>query len=481
MAAAYSYAVNREAGAAGNRSLMPLACNRTDHGRRGGMLSFIPHTDTDVSVMLDAVGLDSTSDLFESIPEEIRLDSPPYTGVPQALSEPELIEKMKALAGRNRGGLTCFAGGGAYDAFVPAAVRAIASMPEFATAYTPYQAEVSQGVLQALFEYQTLICRLTGMEVANASLYDGATALVEGVALAAAVTEKTRILVSAGLNPRFRNVLETMAVGHKWEISDVHLEGGISAWPPVADEVAAVVVQHPNYLGCLEDVGAVAEGAHVAGALLIVVTDPIANGILKTPGALGADVVVGEGQQLGSQLNFGGPYLGIFATKHAYVRQVPGRIVGETIDADGKRAYALALQAREQHIRREKASSNICTNQTLMAVAAAASLAWLGPAGIRGAAESASLLAHYLAERLCEIPGCALVTEAPFFREFALRLPIPAADVIEALAGEGFLAGVDLVGDFPDLGDAILIAITENRTRKEVDQYVQAMNKVITK
>lgn len=442
-------------------------------------MSFIPHTDTDVGVMLNTLGLDSTSDLFNSIPDEIRLDSPPEAGVPAALSEPELIADMKACADMNRRGLTCFAGGGAYDSFLPAAVSAIAAKPEFATAYTPYQAEVSQGVLQALFEYQTLICRLTGMEVANASLYDGATALVEGVALATAVTGRSKVLIGEGVNPRFRHVLETVAVGHGWEIATVRLEGGVSERRPVTDEVAAVVVQHPNYLGCLEDVGAIAEGAREAGALSVVVTDPISNGILKTPGVLGADVVVGEGQQLGSALNFGGPYLGIFATKDAYLRQVPGRIVGETVDADGKRAYALALQAREQHIRREKASSNICTNQTLMAVAAAAALAWLGPAGIRRAAESASLLAHYLADRLCEIPGCALVTKAPFFREFALKLPISAADVIEAMADEGFLAGVDLVGDYPDLGDAILIAVTENRTRREADQYVKAMNKVI--
>ncbi|RIK07415.1 MAG: aminomethyl-transferring glycine dehydrogenase subunit GcvPA [Acidobacteria bacterium] len=444
-------------------------------------MSFIPHTDADVGVMLDTVGLDSTINLFDSIPDEIRLDFPPSSGVPQALSEPELIASMKALAGRNRGELVCFAGGGAYDAFVPAAVSSIAAKPEFATAYTPYQAEVSQGVLQALFEYQTLICRLTGMEVANASLYDGATALVEGVALAAAVTGKSKIVVGAGLNPRFRQVLETVASGHSWDITSVPLEGGVSAWPSIDGDVAAVVVQHPNYLGCLEDVGLVTARASEAGALSVVVTDPISNGILKTPGALGADVVVGEGQQLGGALNFGGPYLGIFATKDAYLRQVPGRIVGETVDADGKRAYALALQAREQHIRREKASSNICTNQTLMAIAATAALAWLGPQGLRRAAESSSLLAHYLADRLCEIPGCSLATTAPFFREFALKLPLPAADVIERLADEGFLAGVDLTGDYPDFGDAMLVAVTENRTRQQADQYVEAMNKVIKK
>lgn len=445
------------------------------------MLSFIPHTDTDVGVMLNAVGLDSTSELFASIPDEIRLEFPPVSEVPAALSEPELVSSMKVCAGRNRDGLKCFAGAGAYESFVPAAVSAVVAMPEFATAYTPYQAEVSQGVLQALFEYQSLICRLTGMEVANASLYDGATALAEGVALASAVTGRSKILVGAGLNPRFRQVLETLAVGHSWKISTARLEGGVSPWSAIQDDIAAVVVQHPNYLGCLEDVGLAAARASEAGALSIVVTDPIANGILKTPGEMGADVVVGEGQQLGGALNFGGPYLGIFATKEAYLRQVPGRIVGETVDADGKRAYALALQAREQHIRREKASSNICTNQTLMAVGAAAELAWLGPEGIRRAAESSSLLAHYLADRLCEIPGCAFVTTGPFFREFALKLPLPSADVIEAMADEGFLAGVDLTGDYPDFGDAILIAVTENRTRQEADQFVDAMNKVIKK
>lgn len=444
-------------------------------------MSFVPHTDADVGVMLDTIGMDSTLDLFASIPDEIRLDSAPTAGVPSALSEPELVAGMKALSIRNRSELICFAGGGAYDSFLPAAVSAISAKPEFATAYTPYQAEVSQGVLQALFEYQTLICRLTGMEVANASLYDGATALVEGVALTAAVTGKSKVMVSAGLNPRYRRVLETVAAGHSWEISTVQLDGGVTSWPSVGGDVAAVVVQHPNYLGHLEDVGLVAAGASDADALSVVVTDPIANGLLKTPGSLGADVVVGEGQQLGSALNFGGPYLGIFATREAYLRQVPGRIVGETVDADGKRAYALALQAREQHIRREKASSNICTNQTLMAIAAAAALAWFGPGGIRRAAESASLLAHYLSDRLCEIPGCELVANAPFLREFALKLPIPAGDVIEAMADEGFLAGVDLMGDFPDLGDAMLIAVTERRSRQQADQYVEAMKKVINR
>lgn len=443
-------------------------------------MSFVPHTEGDVALMLDTIGIDDISDLFDSIPENIRLTSP-IEGLPGPLDELELTREFERIAASNRTDLICFAGGGAYDSLVPAVVKAIGARPEFATAYTPYQAEFSQGVLQALFEYQTLICRLTGMDVANASLYDGASALAEAVALATAATGRNRVVISKGVNPRYRKVLATLASGRNWEISVVDIVDGITQWQEIPSNTACLILQHPNYLGHIEDVRCSCALARDAGALCLVVTDPIANGILKNPGSEGADVVVAEGQSLGMHLNFGGPYLGMFATREEYVRYVPGRIVGETLDADGKRCYALALQAREQHIRREKASSNICTNQTLMAIMAAATLCWLGPQGLREIAVRSALRAHYMAEELEQVSGCCIAAGAPFFREFALRLPQPADEVLEAMANEGFLAGVALGDDYPELGEAILIAVTEKRTRQEIDRYIESLKKVIGK
>lgn len=440
-------------------------------------VGYVPHTTDDVETMLEAVGLEKAADLFSVIPDQLQIGSLP-AAVPDALSEPELLREMSAIASRNMGQLICFAGGGAYDSFVPAAVEALASQGEFATAYTPYQPEVSQGVLQALFEYQSLICRLTGMEVANASLYDGASSAVEAANLAAAVTGRTRFVVSEGVAPNTRAVLATFGKGSEYAFEVASLDDGLTRWPAIRDDVAALVVQHPSYIGSIEDVAAAAELAHANEALCIVVTDPLANGILKRPGDLGADVVVGEGQQLGNALSFGGPYLGLFATRMKYLRAVPGRISGETVDLDGRRSYALALQGREQHIRREKASSNICTNQTLMAVAATVALSWLGPTGISRAAELATVNAHDLAEKLASIDGCDLATTAPFFREFVLKVPKPANEVLAGLAEFGFLGGIDLSGHYPEYGDAILVAVTERRTKQEIDSFVEAVQRV---
>ena len=388
---------------------------------------------------------------------------------------------MARLAGRNRPAgrdLVCFAGAGAYDHDVPAAVRRLAFRSEFVTAYTPYQPEVAQGVLQALFEYQTVLCRLSGMDVANASLYDGASATVEAVNLAVAATGNQRVWMSRGVHPNWRQVVATFAEGTGHELMDVPLAEGVTAWPSEEGASAgAVVVKYPNYLGCLEDLTAAADAARRAGAFLVVAFDPVAAGVLKPPAAYGADVAVGEGQPFGTPLSFGGPYLGLFACRREHVRRLPGRLVGETVDADGRRAYVTTLRTREQDIRREKASSNVCTNQTLIAVACVIQLAWLGTAGLRELAVRCARGTRYAREALLAIDGVEPLVGAPVLREFALRTPLAADVVAERMAEEGFLAGVAL--DDEEYGDGLLVAVTEKRTRDEIDAYVSAFEKVV--
>jgi glycine dehydrogenase subunit 1 len=433
-------------------------------------VDFVPHTDDDVAVMLEAVGLDRLSDLFDSIPGELRLDRDLDT--PGPLAELEVRRLLASYASRNRTDLVCFAGGGAYDHDLPSPVRALLR-PEFATSYTPYQPEVAQGVLQGLFEYQSMLCELTGMDVANASLYDGASALVEALNLAAAATGRHEIWMSRGVNPRFRAMARTCAEGSGLTIDEV------DTWP-ASGQPAALVVGQPHYLGAVEDVAAVADQAHAAGALCIVSLDPLLPGLVVRPGDAGADVVVGEGHIFGSPLNFGGPYLGLFATHRDHVRQVPGRIVGRTVDADGRPCFVLTLQAREQHIRREKAQSNVCTNQTLMAIAAAIHLSWLGPQGLRELAIHCARKARYAAAQLTAVAGVELVqADRPFVREFALRLPRPTPEVLAGLADEGFLGGVDVTDDYPETGHGLLVALTEKRTREEIDGLAAALRKVV--
>jgi len=435
---------------------------------------FAPHTDEDVRAMLDVIGVASLDDLFDQIPDAVRLHRP--LGLPQGRSEQEVAAEVTAFAARNRStdDLVCFAGAGAYDHFVPSVVWALAGRSEFATSYTPYQPELSQGVLQTLFEFQSMVCELTGMEVANASLYDGATALVEAVHMAR--QGSGRVLVSGGVDPRLTATLATYGRGagftpEVWDVPDGH--GGE---PSLEEGVAAVVVQHPNVWGVLEDVAGLAERAHAVGARLIQVFDPLSLGVLAPPGELGADVAVAEGQPLGNHLVFGGPYLGILAARLADVRKMPGRIVGATVDVDGAPGYVLTLQAREQHIRREKATSNICTNQTLMAIAATVYLAWLGPAGLVEVGERCAAKAAYLFERCTAIPGVrARFPGAPFLREFALGLPRPAADVVDAMLERGYLAGVPE----PMRDDGLLVAVTERRTRAELDGYAEALAAVL--
>ena len=434
---------------------------------------FVPHTDEEIQSMLGFVGLSSLDELFDAIPAVLRLST--GLDIAPGLSEPDVMAEMERLAGRNRAcgaDLICFAGGGAYDHEIPAATRRLAFRSEFVTAYTPYQPEVAQGVLQALFEYQTLITRLTGVEVANASLYDGASACVEAVNLAVAASGRSTVWLSQGVNPTWREVIRTFAAGTGHDIVEVPLAGGVTAWPD-GGEPGAVLVQYPNYLGCLEDL----ERARRHGAPLLVAFDPVSAGLLRSPGSQGADVVVGEGQPFGTPLSLGGPYLGLFACRLEHVRRLPGRLVGETVDTEGRRAYVTTLRTREQDIRREKASSNVCTNQTLIAVCCAVQLAWLGTAGLRELALRCARGTRYTREALLAIDGVEPLVDAPVLREFAVRTPVPGDVVVERLADEGFLAGVPLHDDYG--GNGLLVAVTERRTRVEIDAYVGAFEKVI--
>jgi glycine dehydrogenase subunit 1 len=436
-------------------------------------MHYAPHTDDDVREMLARAGAETIDDLFSSIPEQVRLGN--GLDLPDGVSEMEVVEDLRALAARDRSAddLVCFAGAGAYDHYVPSVVWALAGRSELVTSYTPYQPELSQGVLQLLFEYQSMICELTGLDVSNASLYDGATALVESVNLARAATGRSRVLISAAVDDRYVRVLRTYGRGAGYEPEVFDAPGGLGGSPRVQDDVAAVIVQHPNGYGALEPVRELFAAAHEGGARAIQLFDPLSLGVLAPPAALGADVAVAEGQSLGNHLNFGGPYLGIIAARTEDVRRLPGRIVGETLDADAKRGYVLTLQAREQHIRREKATSNICTNQTLMAIAATVYLAWLGPGGLRELGERCHAKARYAAEQLCRADGVELLyPDAPFFKEFALRLPRPAEDVREALLGRGILSGVPLPQAGPDV---MLVAVTERRTREQIDAFAHAL------
>jgi glycine dehydrogenase subunit 1 len=439
------------------------------------MPSYVPHTDAEIAGMLDFLGLDSLDQLFEVVPAALRLAG--GLDLPDGLSEPDAAAEMERLAGLNGAAdLICFAGAGAYDHEVPAAVRALAGRSEFVTAYTPYQPEVSQGVLQALFEYQTMVARLTGVEVANASLYDGATACVEGVNLAVAASGRSTVWVSQGVHPTWRETIRTFAAGTGHDLVELPLEGGTTAFPSDGDAPGAVLVQYPNHLGCLEDVAAARRVADEHGALLVVAVDPVAAGLLRTAGSFGADVVVGEGQPFGTPLSFGGPYLGLFATTMAQVRRIPGRLVGETVDVEGRRAYVTTLRTREQDIRREKASSNVCTNQTLIAVAATISLSWLGTSGLRELALRCARATRATREALVAIDGVTPLVDAPVLREFAVQTPVAPEVLIERLAEEGFLAGVPLE---PEYGQGLLVAATERRTAAEIEAYASAFEKAV--
>ena len=440
-------------------------------------MRFAPHTDTDIREMLSTCGLGSLDELFDQIPASVRLEGP--LDIPDGVSEMEILADLRSLAGRNRHAddLVCFAGAGAYDHYVPQVVWALAGRSELYTSYTPYQPELSQGVLQALYEYQSMICQLTGLDVSNASLYDGPTSLVEAVHLARAATGRERVLVSGTVDPRYVDVLTTYGRGAGYEPEVFSAPGGRGGRPDIGSDVAAVIVQHPNHYGILEPAAELFAAAREAGARAVQVFDPLSLGVLAPPGELGADVAVAEGQSLGNHLSYGGPYLGIIAARMQDIRRMPGRIVGETADVQGRTGYVLTLQAREQHIRREKATSNICTNQTLMAIAATAYLAWLGPEGLRELGSQCAAKAAYAAARMTEVEAVELLfPDAPFFKEFAIRLPRAAPEVRDALVERGFLAGVPL----PEAeGRALLVAVTERRTRRDIDGLAEALKQVL--
>jgi glycine dehydrogenase subunit 1 len=454
------------------------------------MADYLPHTSDDVASMLDFLGMDSLDDLFAHIPAAVRLAN--GLEIEPGLSEPDVAAIFAGYTSKNTAkatAMTCFAGGGAYDHEVPAVVKALASRSEFVTAYTPYQPEVAQGVLQAIFEYQTLVSRLSGLPIPNASLYDAATALVEALNMAGGATGRQKMVISAGIHPHWRHVARTFARGTGHEIVVVPLRDGVTDWESVdVSGAAAVVAGYPNYLGVLEDLSMAKSLALREGALFVVGADPVAAGVLKTAGQWGADVFVGEGQAFGTPLSFGGPYLGLFACSEDQVRRLPGRIVGETVDSSDRRAFVTTLRAREQDIRREKATSNVCTNQTLMAVTAAIQLGWLGTYGLREIATRCARGAHYLFDELVALPGVTPVSTQPYFREFALHLGRSADEVIERMAEHDVLAGLSLNalchGTDPSiegsLEDVLLVTVTERRTKDEIDDYVTAMKEVLS-
>lgn len=438
--------------------------------------------------MFDAIGIQSIEELFTQIPAELQLKR--ELDLPSPVSELALQQEMESRLGRwDTGSKTCFLGGGVYDHFIPAVVDEIASRGEFYTAYTPYQAEASQGTLQAFYEYQTLICQLTGMDVSNASLYEGGTAVSEAVFMAMRINGRhQKVAVAGTLHPEYRQVLETYFARLGTQLVELpHTNGVISAETcraAIDSETTALVIQQPNFFGCLEDVATLTEIAHAAGALSILSFDAVSPGLLKKPADYNVDIAVAEGQPLGTPLQFGGPLLGIFTCRNEYVRKMPGRLIGKTVDRKGKECFALNLQAREQHIRREKATSNICTNQGLLALRTTVFLATVGPRGLKQMATLSHQKARYAVDLLTRIPGVTLKFAQPFFREFLLQTPRPADEILNALAGKGINAGPDLarfrMTNAEGWKNCFLVALTEKRTRREIESFAAALSEVLS-
>ncbi len=436
-------------------------------------MHFIPVTCEQRETMLRAVGARSMEGLFEVIPPEVRLTRD--LALPSGMSEIELAAHLEELADENETRLVSFLGGGCYDHYVPAVVDAVVSKPAFFTAYTPYQPEVSQGTLQAVYEYQSMVCALTGMDVANASMYDGATAFVEAALMAARVTKRDRVVVSASVHPEWRAVLDTYAASGIIKVVTCPAKAGATDMTALVDlvaDAAAVLVASPSFLGCVEDVSAIAEVAHAAGALAVVAANPVLLGVMEAPGNLGADIVVGEGQPLGSAVSFGGPGFGLFACREQFIRQMPGRIVGRTVDVEGRTGFVLTMQTREQHIRREKATSNICSNQALNALAAGVYLSAVGAEGLAGIGRSCVAKAHHLQAALVATGRFSVVSDALFANEFALRYDGDVAAMQAAMLERGFLAGIDLSRFGSEYDGLVLFAVTEKRTRAQMDRFV---------
>ncbi|HOP07850.1 MAG TPA: aminomethyl-transferring glycine dehydrogenase subunit GcvPA [candidate division Zixibacteria bacterium] len=443
-------------------------------------MAYIPNTDDDRSRMLKKIGVDSFEQLLTGIPEHLRFKKD--LNIP-SLSEMELLREIAERAADNRNGLICFAGGGVYDHFIPAALPTIVNRPEYMTAYTPYQAEVAQGTLQVIYEFQSHICRLTGMEVANASMYDGATASAEALLMAARVTRRDKLVVSETVSPLFRDVIATYLSGRDMELVVVPMLDGHTDLDglksQVDDKTAAVLIAQPNFFGLIEEAEAVAEIAHNIGAKLVMAVDPISQALLKTPAECGADIVVGEGQPLGMPLSYGGPLLGFFAARKDLVRQVPGRIASRTKDVDGRDGFVLTLQTREQHIRREKATSNICTNQALCATTAAVYLTLMGRQGLKQVALLSAERAQETARAMFALGNFEPYFEGPFVREFAVKTPIPAKQIIQDMVESGVLPGIDAGRWYRSLPNCLIVAATEKRTAQDITCLTSGLKDVV--
>jgi glycine dehydrogenase subunit 1 len=442
---------------------------------------YIPHTDKNVREMLEAIGMTNLEALFEAIPPEYRLSSP--LTLPRPLSETDLIRHLQGLQSHT---YTSFLGGGAYHHFIPAVISHLTSRAEFYTAYTPYQPEISQGTLQAIFEYQTLMCQLTGMEVSNASMYDGASSLAEAVLMAHRITGRRKILISEAVHPEYRKVIRTYIDPDEQEIVPLpYLKGEgrtdeKALTQRIDQNVSAVVIQNPNFFGVIEDFRNISEKVHRAGGLMIACfSEAVAYGILRPPGESGADIVAGEGQSLGIPLSFGGPYLGIFTTKEKFVRNMPGRLVGETVDLEGERGFVLTLATREQHIRREKATSNICTNEGLCAMMATIYLSCLGKKGLRELAMMNLSKAEYAKKAALKIRGCHLTFSSPTFNEFVLKVAEDPEKVLKRMETEGMLGGLNVASFYPELDHHLLVTVTEMNTRQEIEQWARALERTL--
>jgi glycine dehydrogenase subunit 1 len=448
-------------------------------------MPYIPHTEKDIQEMLHVVGAASVEDLFKVIPDNLNLKQ--TLTLPAALSEQELIQELTNIGRKNAtvDEYISFLGAGAYHHYIPSIVNHLISRSEFYTAYTPYQPEISQGTLQAIFEYQTLICQLTGMEVANASMYEGASATAEAVLMTRRINNGSKVLLSSSLHPEYREVVNTYLSSNGSDIKEILYCTETGRTLPetvekfIDSNTSCVVIQHPNFFGSIEDIKAISELVHKNNSILIVaITEPISLGLLKPPGEMGADIVVGEGQSFGNNLNFGGPYLGFFATREKYLRQMPGRLVGETVDKNGNRGYVLTMATREQHIRREKATSNICTNEGLCALAAAIYLTSLGKHGLMELARLNLSKAHYLKEGLANIKGIKIAFTAPTFNEFVLELEKEPDTIVKALLKKGIIAGLPLKRFYSELSRHILICATEMNTKKDIDALIEGLSHI---
>lgn len=446
------------------------------------MFPYIPNTEKETKEILDFLSIKSVDDLFKDVPGDVKLNR--ELNLESCLSELEVEKRLKSLAAKNKSmdELTCFLGAGNYDHYIPALVKHITGRSEFYTAYTPYQPEVSQGTLQAIFEYQSMICSLTGMEVSNSSMYDGATATAEAAILAIASTKRNTIVVSKSVSPDTRKVLQTYLKFRNYEMVEVDLEGGTTDVEKVISSldktVAAVVIQSPNFFGLIEDVENMVEAIHKNKSLLIMNVDPISLGVLKSPGELGADIVVGDGQCLGANISYGGPGLGFMNTTKKLMRKMPGRIVGQTEDVDGKRGFVLTLQAREQHIRREKATSNICSDQTAIAIGAAVYMATLGKEGIKEVAKQCLVKSHYAYNELIKSGKYKPAFNKPFFKEFVVKIETSPCEINNKLLENNILGGYNLGKVYPEYKNSMMLCVTEKRTREDIDNLVKVMEEI---